>query len=40
MILTDARPLGDIVNHVLRSYQRDAAEWLRQHRPAEAPRRA
>jgi shikimate kinase len=40
MILTDARPLGDIVNHVLRSYQRDAAEWLRQHRPADAPRRA
>lgn len=29
MILTDARPLGDLVNHVLRTWRRDAAEWAR-----------
>lgn len=27
MVLTDARPFNDIVNHVLRIYQREAAEW-------------
>lgn len=34
MILTDARPLGDIVTHVMRTYRREAAEWIRQFRPA------
>lgn len=29
VILTDARPLSDIVNHVLRSYRREAADWLK-----------
>jgi shikimate kinase len=29
MILTDARPLTDIVGHVIRTYRRDAADWLR-----------
>ncbi|HRE04133.1 MAG TPA: shikimate kinase [Opitutaceae bacterium] len=32
MILTDARPLNDIVTHVMRSYRREAGDWLRQHR--------
>lgn len=34
LILTDARPLSDIVVHVLRSYRREASEWLREHRSA------
>jgi shikimate kinase len=29
IILTDARPLNDIVNHVLRAYKREAADWAR-----------
>jgi shikimate kinase len=29
LILTDARPLSDIVNHVLRAYRREAAEFAR-----------
>lgn len=29
MILTDARPFGDIVAHVIRTYRRDAAEFAR-----------
>jgi shikimate kinase len=27
VILTDARPMNDIVNHVLRAYRREAADW-------------
>jgi len=34
MILTDARPLSDIVTHVMRTYRREAADWIRQFRPA------
>ncbi|QYM79940.1 shikimate kinase [Horticoccus luteus] len=30
MILTDARPLGDIVNHVLRAWRHEAKDWVRQ----------
>lgn len=30
LILTDARPLADVVNHVLRAYRREAAEFARQ----------
>jgi len=33
MILTDGRPLVDIVTHVMRTYRREAAEWIRQYRP-------
>ncbi len=29
MVLTDARPLADIVTHVIRSYRREAAEFAR-----------
>ncbi len=29
VILTDHRPASDIINHVLRSYRREAAEWGR-----------
>lgn len=29
MILTDARPLSDIVAHVIRTYRRDAMDWQR-----------
>jgi len=43
VILTDFRPLHDIVMHVLRSYRREARDWARAHgaspRP-EAPRPA
>ncbi|MES1166977.1 MAG: shikimate kinase, partial [Pseudomonadota bacterium] len=31
-ILTDGRPLADIVGHVLRAYRREAPEWTRAHR--------
>lgn len=31
MILTDSRPLADIVNHVVRAWRRDAAEYARLH---------
>ena len=31
VILTDLRPLHDIVMHVLRSYRREAREWARAH---------
>jgi shikimate kinase len=27
VILTDARPMSDIINHVLRAYRREAADW-------------
>ena len=37
MILTDARPLNDIVTHVMRSYRREASDWLRQHRSKPRP---
>ena len=33
VILTDQRPAGDIVAHVLRTYRREAAEWVRRARP-------
>ncbi|MFO1448017.1 MAG: shikimate kinase [Opitutaceae bacterium] len=36
MILTDARPLSDIVTHVMRSYRREASDWLRLHRSPAA----
>ena len=29
VILTDARPMNDIIAHVLRVWRRDAAEWVR-----------
>jgi shikimate kinase len=29
LILTDARPLDDIVNHVMRAYRREAADFRR-----------
>ena len=29
LILTDARPLEDIVNHVMRTYRREAADFVR-----------
>ncbi len=32
VILTDARPLPDIVNHVIRAWRRDAADFARAHR--------
>lgn len=40
VILTDGRPLGDIVLHVLRTYRRDAPDWVRAHSTAAggAPR--
>lgn len=31
VILTDARPLADIVAHLLRAYRREAEEWRRAH---------
>jgi len=31
MILTDSRPLHDIVAHVVRTWRRDAADFARQH---------
>jgi len=31
MILTDHRPLRDIVSHVLRVYQRESREWAAKH---------
>lgn len=34
IILTDARPLSDIVSHVMRSYRREAADWTRAQRSA------
>ncbi len=35
VILTDGRPAGDIIAHLLRTYRREAADWLRAH-PAHA----
>ncbi len=35
VILTDARPAGDIIAHLMRTYRREAVEWLRAH-PAHA----
>lgn len=35
VILTDARPAGDIIAHLLRTYRREAVDWLRAH-PAHA----
>ncbi|HVT73412.1 MAG TPA: shikimate kinase [Lacunisphaera sp.] len=32
MILTDRRPLREVVAHVTRVYEREAAEWSAQHR--------
>ena len=43
VILTDLRPLHDIVMHVLRSYRREAHEWARAHGalpPRDPPRPA
>lgn len=38
IILTDGRPLHDIVAHVIRAYRREASEWARQRRsPGAAP---
>ena len=34
-ILTDARPLADIVAHVLRAYRREAVEWARERAQRE-----
>jgi shikimate kinase len=31
MILTDARPLGDVANHIIRVYRRDARDAARRH---------
>jgi len=31
VILTDARPLSDIVSHVLRAYRRESTDWARAH---------
>lgn len=31
VLLTDARPLNDIVAHVIRAWRRDAADFVRQH---------
>ncbi|MSU69721.1 MAG: shikimate kinase [Opitutaceae bacterium] len=31
VILTDARPLSDIISHVLRAYRREAADWAKAH---------
>jgi shikimate kinase len=31
LILTDARPLNDIVGHVMRAWRRDAADYVRAH---------
>jgi shikimate kinase len=35
VILTDGRPAGDIIAHLLRAYRREALDWLRAH-PAHA----
>lgn len=35
VILTDARPAGDVIAHLMRTYRREAVEWLRAH-PAHA----
>jgi len=35
MVLTDSRPLIDIVGHVMRTYKRDAAEYLRRRGAAQ-----
>ena len=43
VILTDLRPVHDIVMHVLRSYRREAREWARAHGalpPRDPPRPA
>lgn len=32
MVLTDSRPFPDIVAHVMRSYRRDAADYVRAHK--------
>ena len=42
VILTDSRPQHDIVMHVLRTYRREARDWLRvhAHAPAAESRRA
>jgi shikimate kinase len=34
LILTDGRPLNDIVAHVLRTWRREAADFVREHRAA------
>ena len=31
VILTDARPMGEVISHVLRSYRRESMEWARTH---------
>ena len=31
VILTDARPMADIINHVLRAYRREATDWAKAH---------
>jgi len=31
VLLTDSRPLPDIVSHVVRCYQRDVRDWLARH---------
>ncbi len=31
VLLTDARPTADILAHLLRTYRREAADWLRAH---------
>ena len=31
MILTDRRPLREVVAHVLRVYEREAVEWVARH---------
>lgn len=40
IILTDGRPLNDIVTHVIRSYRREAADWVRLHAPGAGATRA
>jgi shikimate kinase len=31
VILTDSRPLSDIVSHVMRAWRREAADFVRKH---------
>jgi len=35
VILTDSRPAGDIISHLLRSYRREADDWRRAHAGAD-----
>ncbi|HKB90241.1 MAG TPA: shikimate kinase [Opitutaceae bacterium] len=37
LVLTDSRPLNDIVGHVLRVYQRESREWERKYAGRPAP---